>query len=202
MKEKKYSFSFTATSLRTKEFVELAKWDDLTQTKELEIQIGNGKESTGRRMLAEFKRWIEALTSEQIEVLKNGTFKEQNQIAFLAVCKTYDFIKEFVIEVVRDKYLLFDYEITDGDYLSFFRSKSYQYEELEDLTDLTQAKIKQVIFRMLEQAGIIDTVRSRMIQPQIVEESVLRAILSENKEFLKFFLFSEMDINKLSEVYG
>lgn len=196
--KKKYRFSFTATSLRTLEFVEVAKWEDFDDTTELELSIGNGKSNTGKRMLSELVRWRDVLTPDQLELLINGSRETQNKIAFLAVCKCYDFIREFVIEVVREKFMFYDYVISDGDYLTFFRSKSYQFEELEDLTDLTQAKIKQVIFKMLEQAGIIDSVITRNILPQILDDKLIKVISSEDKEYLKFFLYSDSDIELLT----
>jgi superfamily II RNA helicase len=200
--EKKYKFSFTAASLRTKDLVAAAKWVDSTNTKELELQIGNGKSTTGKRILLELNNWLTTLTKQQLDLLKNGSFKAQNEIAFLAVCKYFDFIRDFVVEVVREKYLVYDYELTDGDYLSFFRRKAEMHLEMETLTELTQSKIKQVTFKMLEQAGIIDSVKSRHIQPQLLELETQKAIIEDNSELFKVFLFADIDINRLKVAYA
>lgn len=202
IRDKKYSFSFTATSLRTKELIQIAQWENWSDTKDLELQIGNGKIATGRRQLTELKKRLEVLSEEQVEILKSGSFKAQNEIAFLAVCKCYDYIREFVVEVIREKYLMFDYTLTEGDYLSFFRRKSYEFEELDNLTENTQAKIRQVTFKMLEQAGIIDDIRHRNILPQLLDQQVIRTIIKDNSEYLKFFLFNDMEIKNLIKVYG
>ena len=41
-----------------------------------------------------------------------------------------------------------DFNLTDTDYLSFIRRKEVDHDELAELTDLTQGKVKQVIRRI------------------------------------------------------
>lgn len=199
--EKKYRFSFTAASLRTKDLVAVAGYNDPVDKKQLELIIGNGKSATGIRLLRELKNRLNTLTKQEIKVLKTGSFKAQNEIAFLAACKYFRFIREFVIEVIREKYLIFDYELSEGDYLSFFRRKAETEDELEELSNLTQEKVKQVTFKILEQAGIIDSVKTRIIQPQIIEIETQEAIMNDNIEWLKVFLLSDLDIHRLKEAY-
>jgi len=111
--------------------------------------------------------------------------------------KTYNFIREFVIEVLREKVLVFDYNITEGDYISFFRRKNELHTEMDSLTDKTQYKLKQVTFKILEQAGLIDNVKQRQIQPQILDTQTISAIVSDNKEWLKIFFMSDIDIENI-----
>lgn len=199
--ENNYRFSFTAASLRTNDLVEVARWEDFSDTKDLILKIGNGKSATGRRIMRELRNWLGSLNEHQKQVLQNGSFKAQNEVAFLAVCKYFKFIREFLIEVVREKLLVFDYELTEGDYLSFYRRKAETHPEVDQLTEITQNKIRQVVFRMLEQAGIIDSIKTKIIQPQILETDTLSAIIEDNSEWLKVFMYSELDIKRLEEAY-
>lgn len=195
--EKKYNFSFTAASLRTREFVLVAKHLFENPVEDIESILGNGKRATGRRYFKEMCKWIDTLTKSQIKVLLEGSYKVQNEITFIAACKHFHFIRDFIIEVVREKYLVFDYEITDGDYISFFRRKAEYHSEMNKLTEVTQRKVKQVTFKILEQAGLINNVRSKMIQPQIIESETRKAILADNAELFKIFLLSDFDIENL-----
>jgi len=54
---------------------------------------------------------------------------------------------------------------------------------------------------MLEQAGIINNVKSRIIQPQLLESDTLKVIIEDNPELLKVFLYSDIDIQRLQEAY-
>ena len=148
-------------------------------------------------MLSEFEKRISNLASQQTDILVNGDFLSQKQIAFLSISKTYLFIRDFVIELLREKILVFDYQITEGDYISFYRRKLDLHPEMDTLTDITQKKIKQVTFKILEQAGIIDSIKSKVIQPQIIERKVTHAIVSDNPNWLKVLFISDMDFTTM-----
>jgi hypothetical protein len=195
--DKKYKFSFTASSLRTKDLATIALRETAQKAEDIELVLGRGKSATGKRLLIELNHWLTTLTKQQIQILQNGSFKSQNEIAFLAVCKYFDFIREFVVEVIREKYLVYDYEITEGDYISFFRRKAEYHPEMNALTEMTQKKVKQVTFKILEQAGLINNIKAKMINAQIIEPETRKAILNDNTELFKIFLLSDFDIENL-----
>ena len=193
----KYSFSFTTSSLRLNEMILVAI--AIAEKRDIDYinELGGGNSKTGRKMLSEFEKRISNLTSQQFDILANGDFLSQKQIAFLSICKTYLFIRDFVVEVLREKILVFDYQITEGDYISFYRRKLDLHPEMDTLTDITQKKIKQVTFKILEQAGIIDSIKSKVIQPQIIDRKVTDAIVLDNPNWLKVLFISDMDITTM-----
>ena len=58
---------------------------------------------------------------------------------------------------------------------------------MDTLSESTQKKIKQVLFKILEQADIINSIRSKQIQFQILDDKLITAIINDNKEWLKIF---------------
>ena len=191
---KKYEFSFTASSLRLNEMILVA--NSILDERDIDYvnELGNGKASTGKRMYSEFHKRLVRLTNTQVELLANGDLITQKQIAFLSVCKAYSFLRDFVVEVIREKFLVFDYEITEGEYISFYRRKTELHPEMDELTEITQNKIRQVTFKILEQAGIIDNIKTKIIQPQLLDNRVVDAIVADDYNWLKVFLISDMDI--------
>lgn len=186
----KYEFSLTGSSLRVNEMI-------LFATKYINeglLEFKSDKGTTNKRMVSEFKKRIDNLTVNQQELLLNSNFSNQKQLAFLSACKTYSLLRDFVIEVVREKFLIMDYNLTETDYISFIRRKEINHDELANLTDQTQAKVKQVVFKILEQAGIINNVRDKEIQLQLLGGSTKKSIIEDNPEWLKVFLLSDMDI--------
>ena len=145
---KKYHFAFTTSSLRLKEMIVVARHQVNGTILDYIDELGNGKKKTGKSMYYELRKRVDNLTERQIELLANGNLNEQQKIAFLAVCKTYGFIRDFVVEVLRDKYLVYDFEITEGDYCSFYRQKIDQHPEMESLTEETEKKVRQVLFKI------------------------------------------------------
>lgn len=193
----KYEFSFIAVSLRLTEMVLVANSKLNNTPIDVASDLGNGKSSTGKRMLIEFEKRLETLTSEQVQLLVSGDLITQKHIAFLAVCKAYGFIRDFVLDVIREKHLVYDYEITEGEYISFYRNKEEFHLEMDDLTDNTAYKIKQVTFKILEQVGIIDNIKTKQIQTQLLDEKVIQSILNDDAIWLKIFLMSDTDIKYL-----
>jgi hypothetical protein len=191
---KKYEFTFTASSLRLNEMVLVANAILDERAIDYVNELGNGKATTGKRMLFELQKRIATLSPQALDLLANGPLSTQKQISFLAVCKAYSYICDFVVEVLREKLLLFDVEITEGDYISFYRRKAAQHPELEALTEITRYKIRQVTFKILEQAGLIDSIKTKIIQPQLLERHLLEAVVSDDPKWLKIFLMSDTDI--------
>ena len=193
----KYQFSFTAASLRLNDFVQTARLKKEHQVVDYVNLLGAGNSATGKRMIAEYNKRLATLTDEQMSVLIDGYLSSQKQIALLAICKTYAFIRDFTVEVIREKLLLFDYEVSDGEFIAFLRRKTESHPELEKITDKTTYKIRQVTFKILEQAGIIDNIKNRHIQAQFIEKDVRKSIANDNKEWFKVLLLSDLDIKNI-----
>ncbi len=193
----KYSLSYTAASLRIHDTILVAKamidGDNIFNS--VDDPIGNGKSATGKRIRSELMKRLSNLTPEQLSYLKDANLDDASKIAFLSICKTYDFIHQFVVEVLREKMIQFDYTVTDGEYLSFFNRKAELHPELEEISDSTSYKIKQVLFKILEEAGIIDSTRAKTVQPQFLSSAVERLIRDDNEQLLRIFFYSDTDIN-------
>jgi hypothetical protein len=192
----KYDFSFTASSLRLNEMLVVAHATIDGVEVDYTNDLGSGKSSTGKRMLLEFNKRIKNLTPDQLKLLVNSDITTQKQLALIAMCKSYGFIRDFIIEVLREKMMVYDYQITEGDYISFYRRKFEFHDEMEKLTDLSEKKIKQVTFKVLEQAGIIDSIKTKNIQPQFVDFKLIDAVISDNPIWLKILLMSDADIQR------
>ena len=201
--DSKYRLSFTAASLRLNETVKVAKAahdsgiTNLNEVRDSGVVFSSGKARTTEREFREIKKRLELLTPDQLEVMIHGDLISQKQIAFLALCKHYAFIRDFVIEVIRDKMLLFDYKINESDLNSFIKHKMYQHPELEEFSDSTMKKAKQVMFRILEQAGIINNSKEKIIQPQLLQPIVIKVIATDDRSLLRVFMISDRDIKDI-----
>ena len=196
MTEAKYDVSYTAFSLRVNDFVNVAK--ALVDNQEVDIEnLGGGKSQTGKRQLNVITKRLEKLTAKEINLLIDSDFTTQKQISLLAACKAHLLIAEFVIEVLREKLLLFDYQFSEGEFISFFRNKCESDLQLDELSETTKAKAKQVLFKILEQAGYIDSVSNKMIQPQILTPELIKVVAEDDKNWLKVFFMSDMDIDNI-----
>ena len=170
---KKYILSFTAASLSISESIKIAEvysgCKDWGETKNIVGENNLLQSRTGSRAVRvyrELAQRLQLLSDEHLELLVEGNLQEQKYILWYAVCKRYRLIQEFAIEVVHEKFLSMDYELTELDYDAFFNRKADWHEELESIAETTKNKLKQVIFRMLREAGITSE-DNRIIQAML-----------------------------------
>lgn len=202
-KQSKYSLAFTAASLRLNDMVKVAEISlehgitDLREIRHSKKVFNSGKAQTSDREFREIRKRLEYLTPDQMDILAHGSLVSQKQIAFLAVCKHYDIIRDFAVDVILDKTMVFTYQITESDFTSFINNKIQSHPELETFSESTLKKAKQVLFHILEQAGIINNPVDKIIQPQLLHPTVMKAIADDDPSWLRIFMMSDRDIKQL-----
>ena len=200
----KYLLSYTAASLLNHETERVAKlylelWDwDRVDGEVLDHNIlQKNARSTLKREYREIKKRLSALTEKELALY--GDDMESRYLSFLGSVKTYRLIYEFVAEVLREKVLLFDNQILPSDYTSFIESKQAGAEELNTLSAGTEAKLREVMFRMFAETGLIDSVKSMQICVPTLPRSLIAAIVEDDPKLLRAFLVSDRDIQSYIE---
>ena len=199
MQNEKYDFAFTSSSLRLNEMVLVAGHILNDSVVDYVNELGAGKTATGKRIFREVSKRLAFLNSPQMKLLVNGSLDVQKQIAFYATCRSHLFIRDFVVEVLREKFLVYDYQVTEGDYFSFVRRKQELHPEMESLSETSLKKIRQVTFKILEQAGIINNIREKEIQLQFLDKEVSSSLAAQSPQWLKIFLLNDSQIKELTK---
>ena len=201
MNQKKYLMSFTtgglfyAQSLLLLElFIKLQDWDDVYNHSLDKNTLQTRVVSTAKRVLKEIINRLKTLTTNELLLLDKGSVSEQKYILWLSICRRYVFIKEFAIEVIRERYLTLKYDLPTEEYESFFNSKAQWYEELEKITDSSRYKQRTVVYKMLREAEIID--KNKLILPAMLTDELIMTISQTNKDDLTIFPISDLDLQK------
>ena len=197
---KTYKMSFTSGGLFFNESIPVAElygvthdWQKTRDKSLSENLLQTRTESSAKRRIREICSRLQLLTDFQLQLLLSGSRQEQQYLLWVAVCKCYPFIKEFTVEVVREKYLRMDLNLHPQDYEIFFEAKAEWHNELEQLKDSTRAKLKQVLFKTMREAEIIS--QENMIIPGLLTEQLTKVIAMDDPAFLAVFPVSDMDIN-------
>lgn len=200
----KYSLSFTAASLMVYEteklallYLETGDWEKIKNLVVEDNILQKGTLGTRKREFVELKKRLDSLTKKQLRYFEDATSSDRKHLVLLSCFKSYGLIYDFASEVVRSKLLMFDYQILNSDYESFFDSKALTHESLESISESTKNKIKQVLFKILEQAEMIDSVKNKYIQKLYISEELIRVIAEDNPQYLKAFLYNDGEINEL-----
>lgn len=198
-----YSFSFLAGALFVPESVALAQlWSDHPDWKEVverairDNSLRKRTEASRTRILREIRYRLEQLTREEVAFLANAASRDQRMLLFIAVCLRFAFIREFVEEVLRPKLETFDFQISPGDFVRFFDQKAACAPEVDQLTEKSRAKVKQVIVRMLAEAGLIGSTVNRRLQRPVPSHALARLVGQTDPKRLRFLLLSDMDIRQ------
>jgi hypothetical protein len=200
----KYTFSFTGASALIAETLVIAEeYNRLTDWKAVEKSLLDNnllnkvKQATFKREFSEIKKRLSLLTQDQLQLMIQGSLDDAKAMILLSLVKAYSFLRDFIVEVIRSKYLLFDTVVSEIDYIKFVNTKSLSHNELNAITDVTAKKVKQVVLKLLEQVGLITQAKNGSILKPILNSKVIDVIVDDDPAFLNAFLFSNEEIKSL-----
>ena len=206
----KYDMTFTAGAAMLNETYAVANtllecegdWKLAKERTFKENLMQKEKASSNSRYFALMKQRIEALNSEELSMLVNSTVAVRRLIVLLAICKAHPFIYDFISGVVRDRFYNQYEKITYADFNEFFNENKYIHPELEKVTELTVAKMRQVIFKILEQTEIIEDADSGILRRPYLSDTVERMVVNDDAKLLTIYLYSDNEINNLRDLYA
>lgn len=197
-----YSFSFIAASLRTELariiadiFLETGDWN-ATRNQVLSTNALQSRASSSAiRMEQELRKRLQTLTHQQLVLLAQATSEDRAAITWLSALKHARFVFDFASEVLREKLELKDPLLRRSDYESFIDTKSITHPELVSLAGSSKYKIKQILLRMLREAGLLKKDQALgIIHRPVLSPEVVRAIKADNSVWLAGFLVPDFEI--------
>lgn len=132
-----------------------ADWKEVRRQVIAENLLQARTETTLKNCCGEIISRLKQLTSDECSWILQANNREQAYLLWVATCRRYTFIGDFAVEVLRERYLNLHAEISTEDYDIFFNRKAEWHDELDRLTSSTRQKLRQVVFKMMRQAGLI-----------------------------------------------
>ena len=167
-----YNMSFTAGAAMLNETYAIAEvllecdgdWERTRERAFKENLMQKDKMSSNQRYFALMKQRLEALNYEELKLFVDSTVAVRRLLVLLAICKAHPFIYDFISENVRDCFYNQYEKVSHANFNEFYNEKKYEHPELEQVTEQTIAKMRQVIFRILEQTEIIEDAESGILR--------------------------------------
>ena len=198
MKTNQYILSFIGASLSLNEslkiaeaYLQLGDWALVKEKVKTENLLQARTQSSIQRAFQELAPRLQQLTEDQLAFLVEGNLQEQKQLLWYAICKRYAYIREFAVEVLHEKYLRFDYALTEFDYDAFFNRKADWHDELDQMKETTGIKIRTVLFRMLREADLISS--DHIIIPTVLSERMIELLAPDAPLSWQIFPMSHAD---------
>lgn len=123
--------------------------------------------------------------AERHYLLEEADRAEQQAIIWLAICRTYRFVHEFAVEVISERYQSWRLDLGHEVFDRFLAEKAETDPTLAKLSPSTCAKLRQVLFRILREAGLL-SIEGR-IQPVWLSGRMTRLIEESNPVDLRVF---------------
>jgi hypothetical protein len=197
-----YSLSFTAASLRpelariiAEHYLATGDWDQVKR----QILSTNALQcrtlTTAIRLECELRRRLTTLTRDQVALLARATAEDRAAMAWLGVCKRHRFAFEIAAEVLREKLEARDPVLRLSDYEGYIESQAVLQSRIAQLTSQSKVKVRQVLLRMLGEAGLmIGGTALGAIQRPALSSAVSRVIIEDNPRWLAGFLVTDAEI--------
>ncbi len=189
----RYLLSFSAASFRLFEtvlvansFMEWRDWGRVAELVKRENLLGLRSVSSGKRVGAEIITRLKTLSSDELPLLASDSDVLRRIWTWIAICRTYAFIAEFVREVVLEKFMVGERTVTADDFAQFVETKALLHPELLTVSGQTLGKLRQTLFKILMEAEIIT--RRKEIIPTALPPSILSVIPRENYCFFPMFV--------------
>jgi hypothetical protein len=197
-----YNLGFTAASLRpelsriiAEQYLAAGDWTaaKVRVISSNALQSRNALSSV--RLERELRQRLQRLTDDQLRLLAEAPAEDRAAIAWLAAVKHIEFAFDFAAEVMRDKLASHDPVLRPSDYEDFVEAKSALHPELAQLKETSRKKIRQVLLRMLAEAGLLRAGAALgEIQRPVLSPAVTRVIQADSPRWFAAFLVPDAEI--------
>ncbi|MDP5226538.1 MULTISPECIES: DUF1819 family protein [Arthrobacter] len=188
----RYALSFTSGTLLANEAAVLAPvylrerdWKVTRALAQTENLFGTRVARSNTRTLGELVPRLQLLSDDELEIVAGGTSTERGHLMWTAACRKYTFIGEFAEEVLRERFLTLAGTVSYEDYDSFYRAKAMWHDELDGVTASSYQKLRQVLFKMLVEAGLLT--KQGHIESALLSSRVAACLDQRTPSDIRFF---------------
>lgn len=139
-------------------------------------------DASSKRNAATIKKRLEGLSDEYIEQLAFGSTELSTQLMFAATLINSTMLADFMRNVFIDAKRMFRENIDSTDWQSFWDDRSRLFPEFSQMTVSSTYKVSQVAFKVLADAGYIETTRNKKLQNVYLLPEVRSLLTDMNRD--------------------
>lgn len=192
---KSIKMSFTALALGLQEanvvlglYLETGVWDQAAIRVVEENAFQKNNSASTRRIFREIRQRLQTLDKDTLDDFLDANSDDRKAILLIAACKCYPFLFDFIRITLADKYTVFDYRVGKEDFDTYWNRSSLEHPSLEEVSDSTRLKIRQVTFRLLAEAGLLSSTKDPQITPIQLSSMMLTILGREGNLYCQAFL--------------
>lgn len=119
-------------------------------------------------------RRLKVMDKEMLEDFVHTDIETSKYILLYTIMKTDRLVRDFIIEVYKDKMLMRKEYIEKFDVDNWYEEKCILSETLKNRSESTSAKLKQVIMKIMQDSGLVikEKNRFKIIRPLLKEKYI------------------------------
>jgi hypothetical protein len=141
--------------------------------------------SSSKRMLSEVIPRLKAFSEDELQAFLVAPDQDQRYLLWIAICRRHQFITDFCIEVLHDRYLSLKETVGIDEFNLFWSQQAINHPEVERISDLTKDKLRYVLFKMLQEVGLLT--KTFRINTVVLSPSVKTLIKASDANAFHFF---------------
>ena len=136
-------------------FDELGDWSEVIEDAVQKNLLQFKSTQSTRRVAREICTRLKYLTHQELDFFQTSDPYDQSILCWLACCRTYEFIGDFATQVLLENFASYKLDLDYAAFDFFCEEQAQFHHELEDVTESTRKKLRQILFRMMREAGIL-----------------------------------------------
>lgn len=139
------------------------------------------------RVNAPIFRRLEILDSEMLYDFVNTDIENSKYILLYAIMKTDKLIRDFILEIYKDKLFMRKEYIEKYEIDNWYDEKCILSKTLKERSEMTKAKLKQVIMKILADSGLVNKEKDnyKIIRPLLKEKYIAQLDKKGDIEYAK-----------------
>ena len=159
---KNYSLSMSGSKIRIQEsmlavelYSEIGDWNEVRRTIVEDNLFQLNAVGSRKRIAGEIVKRLRTLTSKELEFLRDSYGDDRLAMLWVAVCRTYQFIRDLSEQAIADRYSRTIPDFTTETYDAFFEEQAQIHPELGELSDGGKKKMRNQVFLMLKECRLL-----------------------------------------------
>lgn len=164
--------------------------EDETELKKRNVEenlIKHKKIGSVKRVNSPIFKRLKVMDKDMLEDFVWSDIETSKYILLYAIMKTDKLVREFVIEVYKDKLYMKKEYIEKFDIDNWYEEKCILSKILSERTELTSAKLKQVIMKIMQDSGLVikEKDRFKIVRPLLKEKYISMLDKNGDMEYAK-----------------
>lgn len=140
--------------------------------------------TSAKRQAKLIRNRLSLMTPEHWALVRDGNAEVSRQALLAAAVKHSRLLGDFMVNVCRQHWQTFNRSLSNKDWREFLETCSQVDPVVMEWTTTTTSKLRQVVYRILAEAGYVDSTRTLNLQPVSIVPQVREYLTNHSEDYI------------------